>query len=225
MKKIIFIFIIIFSAQFAKALPIVYCGQYGNMFSIYWYIGSNNQLSYIVTYIGPCYGGPWGALPYVSSAQEAGAMTEAGNSIYSTFSSYNVSPVPNDNYTDDLNDSANQISSSNPSYWIDPNGIDQHWAKLLATSQGKIIYASKLRNHPWNQKMDFEIWDVNNESNDLVQLLDIETSDVVFETTVDLNEGKNIIDNIDISHVEPGNYILLIRSSLNTITRSITITH
>ena len=124
MKKFILIAVLALFAMPSKALIRLYCGTNGNLFVINWGYDINNNLTYTVSYDGPCYGGPWSAGIVVKSPQEAGSTTEASLDIYRTLVTYTANPHPNSGYNDDVSHSGDYVSYNITPVWVNPENID-----------------------------------------------------------------------------------------------------
>jgi hypothetical protein len=223
MKKIIFIAaLIVLGTNCANALIRLYCGANGNLFVINWFYNINNELCYEVSYAGHCEGGPWSAGVVVLSPQEAGSTTEATAAIYSTLSSYTSGENHLNGYEEDISNAGDVISYTDGTVWVDPGEIDIQWAGELAGSDGKSVYALSLVSHPFTSTLQFNIWSTQSETI-AVKLRDTNNSNIVLNTTVNVAEGENQVTGISLSGISPGNYVLIIGSAANTVSRSVTV--
>lgn len=209
----------------AKALPVYYCGQYGNTFAISWVNGANGQLTFVIQAAGTCTGGPYTLSELVRANQEGmiGGITEASKNEYDYLSFIDLMGTQSGNVKDDY-DSAVAIAPSVINYtfnYVDPDKISLPWSQQLAANEGKSIYALTLSNQPFTGIIKFNIWSVGNQ-NVVIKLIDINNGSTAFQSTLSISDGKNEKEKVYYNSLK-GTYLLTITSNVNVISRTVTL--
>jgi hypothetical protein len=226
MKKIILTAVFALIINVLSALPTFICTSGGFLFYCYWYYDSQGNLAYMLESqgAGSCTGGPWvmKAFPHFTSDDDNNGLTIASNFQYNNFQTFNI-PANKGSNEREIQEAINLTTlNSECGNLFDPEIIHPNWAKSIAISNKLSVFTLKLKCHPFHDIIKFDIWSVKN------QLVNLSISNQlngnkVFSSEVNLIEGKNTIDNIQINSLLSGNYKLRITSDLNSINRNIII--
>jgi|GEM_PF-4039745 len=226
LKKLFIAAMLLLSFNASHALPVYYCGQYGNAFAITWFTNSAGALDFTVEYAGSCFGGPytWGA--YLMSDQEAArnGAEETPADTYAALRASNFAAVPNQAIKNDLAELDN-IKSAMPGttlYYANPDKLPFEWTKQLANNEGKSVFAVTLKDHPFNNQIKFDIWSIRDQEI-VVRLINMNTGATQYQTTLTVEEGKNDREKIIFGNTLHGNYLMTITSDLNVISQVVTL--
>ena len=216
--------IVIFACDTVRALPVLYCGQYGNAFAITW-IRVNGHLTYIIQSAGGCTDGPYTLNDFVRSDQEGtlDGVSEASTGEYDKYKYMDLSAAQNDSVTADY-DSALALAPSlvNTTFnYVNPEKVSLEWSEQLAKNEGKSIYALTLSTQPFQGVIKFNIWS-DHKQDVTVQLIDVSTGLPVFQASLSVIEGKNEKEKVYYSNLK-GTYLLTITSDINVISRTVSL--
>lgn len=223
MKKATFSLVLLLVTLSASALTRFYCGKHGNLFEINWFYNIKGELDYRIVHIGDCMGGPWTVQGLALSPQEAdilGGVQEASADIYRSLATFHLNPEPNSEIESDIAEASNVISPNNSITYVNPHFVDKMWAKVLASREGKSIFALTLKEHPFRGVMRFEIWSTKDQAV-RVSLREVNTGQEIYTTSISIVEGLNRNEVLTIPARLRGNHLLILESPENTVSRTV----